>query len=103
MDNKRLRHRLTYHPTIQHCFRAPVLNIPNAVTLTSVLHDLVTPTTNLFLWLLHNYEFAAVMNPIVNICYAGPLVCDPYEQVIQSPKGIIAYRLRTSVLEGTAV
>lgn len=66
LDNKTLRHRLTYHPTIQYCFRAPVLNLPNVVTLTTVLHNLLTPTTNLFLWLLHNYEFAAVMNPIVN-------------------------------------
>ena len=44
-------------------------------------------TIKLFSWLLHNCNFAAVMNCNKNIWYTGYLICDPYEKVIWPLKG----------------
>ena len=45
-----------------------VLSLPNAAALCVVPRVVVTPNTKLFLLLLHNCDFATVMNLNVNIC-----------------------------------
>lgn len=45
----------------------------------------MTPTVGLFLLLLHNYDFATVVNRNVSIWYVIHVKCDPY-----------THRLRTS-------
>jgi hypothetical protein len=56
--------------------REAALTFPNAVTVNTV-HVVLTPSHNIILLLLHNYNFATVMNYNVNISYAGYLTCDP--------------------------
>jgi hypothetical protein len=53
-----------------------VLNLPNAVTLGTFPHAVVTLNHNIILLLLHIYNFA-IMNHNVNIWYAKFLICDP--------------------------
>lgn len=59
-----------------------VLNFPNATTFIIAPHAVVTPAINLFSLLLHNSDFATVMNSKYLICMKGAF--DP--------------RLRTTVL-----
>lgn len=35
----------------------------------------------------HNYHFATGMNRNVGVSYAGYLICDPCEKVVQPPEG----------------
>ena len=51
------------------CIPKSVLhNLPNAVTLNTVSHAVVTPNHRLFLLLLPNCNFATAMNHSVNLC-----------------------------------
>jgi hypothetical protein len=67
-----------------------------------VSHVVVTPPTiKISSLLLHNHMFATIMNHIVNIRYAGSLMCDPPPPPWKDStlKWVVAHRLRTSVLE----
>jgi hypothetical protein len=53
--------------TLRHSNAAVILNLPNAMTLYTVYHAVVTPTIKLFSMLLHNYNFASAINHDINI------------------------------------
>lgn len=46
------------------------------------------PSKNLFSLLLHDYNFVPVTNRKVNICYVGYLICNPWERVIHTQRGL---------------
>jgi hypothetical protein len=76
-----------------------VFNLPNTATLLyspSCCDDIPphTHTTAKLFWpLLHNYNFATVMNCDVNIWYVEHLICNPGESLIQSQRGY-THRMR---------
>lgn len=39
-----------------------------------------------------------MLNPNLNICYAGYLICDPYGKSWSTPKGVATHSLRTTTL-----
>lgn len=51
----------------QASIRAAVLNLPNNVTFNTVSHTVVTPNYRIISLLLHNCNFAIIMNCSVNI------------------------------------
>jgi hypothetical protein len=53
------------------CFKAVVLNLPNPTTFQYSPHVVAKPNIKLFSLLLHNYNFATVMN--LNMSDMGPL------------------------------
>ena len=59
------------------------------------------PTTiELSLLLLHNCNFATVMNCNISVGYAGYQVCDHRVRVVKTPtNGLLTHRLRTAALE----
>ena len=44
------------------------------------MYEVVTPNHKIVLLLLHNYNFATVMNCNMSIWYEGYLICNPCEQ-----------------------
>jgi hypothetical protein len=50
-------------------------------------HVVLTPHHKIISLLLHNWNFATVLNHNVNIWYAENLICDPCERVVEPPKG----------------
>jgi hypothetical protein len=61
----------------------------------SVPHAAVTPNHKIPSLLLHNCNFATVMNLNVNIWYAGCLICNSCEKVVWPPQWSRAHMLRT--------
>jgi hypothetical protein len=63
------------HTSLQTCpvayllddSRAVALSLPNAVTFNTVPHVVVTPNHKVIMLLLHNCNFATIMNHHVNI------------------------------------
>ena len=49
--------------------RTVVLNLPNTSTLNTAPHVVVTPTHKIFLFLLHNCNFATVMNHFKHLIF----------------------------------
>lgn len=49
-------------------FKPVVLNLPNAAILYFTVPNVVTPNQKLFSLLLHNFNFATVMNNNINAC-----------------------------------
>ena len=60
--------------------------------LNTVSHVVVNPNHKIISLLLHNCNFATVVNHNVNILYAGYLICN-------SPKVVMVHRLRITVLD----
>jgi hypothetical protein len=81
-------------PDFQKSFplKADVLSLPNASTLwysSSCCGEPHPPNCKVISLLLHNYNFATVMNHDVNNQYVGYLIFDPCERVLwPSQKGL---------------
>ena len=61
-------------------------HLPNAWSSSTVPHVVVTPSIKLFLLLLHNCNFATVMNCNVNICF--PVVLDSPLKMMFDPQRV---------------
>lgn len=64
---KQMQKHLVTHVT-QERAKAVVLSLPDAVTLYTVPHVIVTPTIASLSLLFHSCNFATIMNCNVNIC-----------------------------------
>lgn len=64
----------------------------------AIFHVVVTPLIKLFSLLHHNFKFVNVMSCVINILYAGYLICDLMKQSLGS-KTIATFKLRTIALK----
>lgn len=83
---------------VEKFHHAVLLNLPNAVTLLQFLMVCWPPQPNhkIISLLLHNRNFATVMNPNVDVWCAAYLMCGLCKRVFWPAKGIVTHRLRTT-------